>query len=72
MRLTFTKRTFPNLTNLIKFERSLRNDDDELFWWYGWLTEGFRPYFQPEPLTGILASRMYFQYSQFYIFNNCH
>ena len=54
MRFTFTKLTLPNLTNLTKLERSLGNDDDELFLWYGWPTKGSRPYFQPEPLSEIL------------------
>ena len=31
------------------------DDHDELFLWYGWLTKGFYPYFQPGPLSEILT-----------------
>ena len=31
------------------------DDDDELFLWYGWPTKGVQPYFQPGPLSEILA-----------------
>ena len=30
-------------------------DDDELFLWYGWLTKGVSPYFQPGLLSEILT-----------------
>ena len=30
-------------------------DDDEMFLWYGWPTEGIWPYFQPESLSQILT-----------------
>ena len=31
------------------------DDDDELFLWYGRLIKGDYPYFQPRPLSEILA-----------------
>ena len=31
------------------------NDDDELFFLYGCLTKGVKPYFQPAPLSEILT-----------------
>ena len=32
------------------------NDEDyELLLWYGWLTKGVEPYFEPRPLSEILT-----------------
>ena len=55
------------LENLVKFTcnwnfifsivagSSLFNDDDELFYWYGWPVKGFWPHFQPGPLSEVLT-----------------
>ena len=31
------------------------DNDGDFFLWYGWLTKGVKPYFQPRPLSEILT-----------------